>query len=114
MKRLLSGLLFCILLQPSGYAETVDFNDIYWGSLKKENKDIFFVRCDNPTLKMKILQTDDVNKANVEKALQVFNDSLSKPVYFAFVGHVDSVPDGSYVFYIQDVVKKNGFKLQFV
>lgn len=105
MKKLLSGLLLFIFLQPSGYAETDKFNDIFWGSLKKDNQDIIFVRCDNPTLKMKVLKTDDVNKANVDKAFQVFNDNLNKSVYFAFVGHIDSASDGSYIFHMQDVVK---------
>ncbi len=73
LKSLLTGLFFIYFLAGNAYAE--DYNDIFWGMLKKENQEIVFVRCDSPSLKMKIVRTADANQENIEKAYQTFNQS---------------------------------------
>ncbi|GKO21996.1 hypothetical protein NUBL17191_42590 [Klebsiella pneumoniae] len=49
LKSLLTGLFFIYFLAGNAYAE--DYNDIFWGMLKKENQEIVFVRCDEPVHK---------------------------------------------------------------
>ncbi|MCL7685051.1 hypothetical protein ACKLKD_00765 [Klebsiella sp. 10982] len=39
LKSLLTGLFFIYFLAGNAYAE--DYNDIFWGMLKKENQEIF-------------------------------------------------------------------------
>ncbi|VDA81129.1 hypothetical protein BANRA_00909 [Klebsiella pneumoniae] len=48
LKSLLTGLFFIYFLAGNAYAE--DYNDIFWGMLKRKSGDCF-VRCDSPSLK---------------------------------------------------------------
>lgn len=103
LKSLLTGLFFIYFLAGNAYAE--DYNDILWGMLKKENQEIVFVRCDSPSLKMKIVRTADANQENIEKAYQTFNQSKGQSMYFAFIGNVKDTGNGNYVFNMYDVME---------
>lgn len=103
LKSLLTGMFFIYFLAGNVYAE--DYNDIFWGMLKQEDQDIVFVRCDSPSLKMKIVRTADANQENIEKAYQTFTNSKKQSVYFAFIGNVKDSGNGNYVFNMHDVME---------
>lgn len=103
LKSLLTGLFFICFLAGNAYAE--DYNDIFWGMLKQEDQDVVFVRCDSPSLKMKIVRVADANQENIEKAYQTFIHSKNQPVYFAFIGNVRDTGNGNYVINLYDVME---------
>lgn len=103
LKSLLIGMFFIYFLAGHVYAE--DYNDIFWGMLKQEDQDIVFVRCDSPSLKMKIVRTADANQENIEKAYKTFTNSKKQSVYFAFIGNVKDSGNGNYVFNMHDVME---------
>ncbi|AYN26032.1 hypothetical protein D8682_02905 [Buttiauxella sp. 3AFRM03] len=103
MKKLLSGIFLSLVSMVNAHAESSAGNDIFSGMLVQDRDDIVFVRCDRPSLKMKIVETDDVNKKNVEAAYQTFKENKDKPLYFTFVGHVKNDDKGAYTFYLTDV-----------
>lgn len=103
LKSLLTGMFFIYFLAGHVYAE--DYNDIFWGMLKQEDQDIVFVRCDSPSLKMKIVRTADANQENIEKAYKTFTNSKKQSVYFAFIGNVKDSGNGNYVFNMHDVME---------
>lgn len=63
----------CCTVSDSVYADTDQTYDIFWGMLVKDKKDTMFVRCDSPSLKMKIVRMADANTENIDKAYQIFN-----------------------------------------
>lgn len=102
LKSLLTGLFFIYFLAGNAYAE--DYNDIFWGMLKRKSGDCF-CPLRQSVIKMKIVRTADANQENIEKAYQTFNQSKGQSMYFAFIGNVKDTGNGNYVFNMYDVME---------
>ena len=103
LKSLLTGLFFIYFLAGNAYAE--DYNDIFWGMLKKRKSGDCFCPLRQSVIKMKIVRTADANQENIEKAYQTFNQSKGQSMYFAFIGNVKDTGNGNYVFNMYDVME---------
>lgn len=103
LKSLLTGLFFIYFLAGNAYAE--DYNDIFWGHVKKRKSGDCFCPLRQSVIKMKIVRTADANQENIEKAYQTFNQSKGQSMYFAFIGNVKDTGNGNYVFNMYDVME---------
>lgn len=79
--------------------------DILWGMLKKNKEEVVFIRCDNPSLEMKIVNTEDANKKNTSRAYGLTDKDNASPVYFSLVGYVGNTGGESFIFHLRDVAE---------
>lgn len=104
MRILFAILLSLALSSLNVFADESSPVDIFWGMLKKNKEEVVFIRCDNPSLEMKIVNTKDANERNISRAYDLIDKYNASSVYFSFIGYVEST-DGGYIFHLQDVAE---------
>ncbi len=69
------------------------------------SSEIVFVRCDDPSLEMKVGEMPGANKEHISKAYKTAFDHNYKGIYFTFLAEVELKSKGNYHINIKDVVE---------